>query len=121
MSDQQSELPEVLNVKEEGSQCVLSVRVPDNCKWFDGHFEGAPILSGVAQIDWMMTLAERYLKLDRGFAGLEVLKFHNVIQPGDELDITLNWVREKHALRFEINGAARCSSGRVLLQAGVSS
>ena len=118
MPDQYRGLPEVLDVVPGEDSCTLSLRVPDQCKWFDGHFDGAPILSGVAQMDWIMSLAEEYLGLNQGFAGIDALKFQQAIQPGDLIRLELVWARDKQLLRFEISAESKITSGRMLLGQG---
>lgn len=118
MPEQDRGLPEVLGVVPGEDSCTLSLRAPDQCKWFDGHFDGAPILSGVAQMDWIISLAEEYLSLDQDFVGVDALKFQQVIQPGDHISLELVWVREKHLLRFEISAESKITSGRIILGQG---
>ncbi|HBO78096.1 MAG TPA: AMP-dependent synthetase, partial [Cupriavidus sp.] len=49
---------------------------------FDGHFPGAPIVPGVAQVDWVMALAPQRLAVPprQRFARLDVLKFQAVMR-----------------------------------------
>ncbi len=113
-------LPRVLDCQRTENKCVLQLQVPQDCSWFDGHFPQVPILSGVAQIDWVMTLAERYLDVRQGFAGIEVLKFQNIIQPGNLLQLELEYVHAKNRLYFSMQNDRPLSSGRVILAAEVS-
>lgn len=120
MNDAELGLPDVISVQHEGHRCVLALHVPMNCKWFVGHFDEAPILSGVAQMDWVMTLAQRYLGLNQKFSGIQALKFQQVIKPGTELEMALEWDPSKQVLRFEMAGGSRYSSGRIILHSATA-
>lgn len=112
-----SELPEVLSSEVVGSKCRLNLIVPEDCVWFKGHFDQAPILSGVAQMDWVMTMAQQFLHIKESFIGVEVLKFQNIIQPKDEFTLELEYLLEKQKLVFSMVGANEkpLSSGRIVL------
>ncbi len=107
--------PRVIACELNGNKLSAHVVVPDNCVWFKGHFDQAPILSGVAQIDWVMEMAQVYLGIVSPFQGVEVLKFQQVIQPGDQLVMELEYQVEKSRLVFAIRSNGPCSSGRILL------
>lgn len=95
----------------------LRLQVPLDLAYFSGHFPHAPVLPGVVQVDWAQQLARRYLALPPRFAGLEVLKFQQLIRPGDTLVLTLRFDAERGKLHFAYrNGDAPCSSGRILLE-----
>lgn len=83
---------------------------------FDGHFPGTPIVPGVAQIDWVMTLAPQALPIPprAAFLRLDVLKFQGIIRPGMQVRMDLEWLVEKHALSFRLTSAAGPhASGRI--------
>jgi 3-hydroxymyristoyl/3-hydroxydecanoyl-(acyl carrier protein) dehydratase len=49
---------------------------------------------------------------------MEVLKFQQLVRPGDRLQLTLRFDAERGKLYFAFrNGEAACSSGRILLGA----
>lgn len=73
----------------------------------------------MVQVDWAMTLATPLLPQGLHFAGMEVLKFQQLVRPGDELELTLRYDAQRGKLYFTYasNGQA-CSSGRILLEPG---
>lgn len=82
-------LPDVIRTEVQGEERVLHLYVADNLAWFDGHFPGDPILPAVVQIDWAIHFgAACGLDPDR-FSGMKRLKFHAVIVPDTELQLTL--------------------------------
>ena len=88
----------------------LSVRVPLDLGYFDGHFPGRPIVPGVAQVV-LVERAARGLWPDLGApVELRRLKFLETIGPGDELVLELR--REGDAVRYTLarDGVA-CSRG----------
>lgn len=108
--------PEVLGRREEDGQWQLELEVPVDLAHFSGHFPHTPVLPGVVQVDWAQQLGRELLALPPLFAGMEVLKFQQLIRPGDRLQLTLRFDRERSKLHFAFrNGAAACSSGRILL------
>lgn len=89
--------------------------VPYDLAYFSGHFPSAPVVPGVAQISWAMSLAERDLQPGLAFAGMEALKFQRLLRPGDTAVLALKWdaAKQKLYFAFTVNDAP-CSSGRIL-------
>lgn len=69
---------------------------------FDGHFSGQPVLPGVVQIDWAERLARELFVLQPAFAGLEQLKFQQVIRPGGTVEMSLAVNADGSELRFAL-------------------
>ncbi|NIF25557.1 AMP-binding protein [Pantoea sp. Tr-811] len=110
--------PEVLEQRREGGELHLRLAVPLDLACFPGHFPQTPVLPGVVQIDWAIALAAELLDGERRFAGMEVLKFQQLVRPGDELALTLRLDTERGKLYFAFTCAGLpCSSGRILLEA----
>lgn len=58
---------------------------------FDGHFPKSPILPGVAQLDWTLSLGRSCFDLPETFVRLEALKFVNPVAPGTKLYLSLQY------------------------------
>lgn len=97
----------------------LELDVPPDLAHFTGHFPQTPVLPGVVQIDWAQQLARQLIaELPTRFCGMEVLKFQQLVRPGDHLQLSLRFDAERGKLYFAYrNGEAACSSGRILLGA----
>ena len=110
-------MPEVLSQTEIDSQWTLQLAVPPDLAFFSGHFPKTPVLPGVVQVDWAMNLGQQLLDIPPRFAGMEVLKFQQLVRPGDEIELTLRFDRERSKLHFAYrNASGACSSGRIVLE-----
>ncbi len=111
--------PQVLSQREADAQWHLELEVPLDLAHFTGHFPQTPVLPGVVQIDWAQQLARQLIpELPPRFCGMEVLKFQQLVRPGDRLQLSLRFDASRGKLYFAYrNGEAACSSGRILLQA----
>ncbi|MCO7513251.1 AMP-binding protein [Pseudomonas guariconensis] len=109
---------ECLEQRQEGDTWHLRLAVPVDLACFTGHFPQAPVLPGVVQIDWAIAQARELLGIDGRFVGMEVLKFQQLVRPGDELALTLRFDTERGKLYFAYSCAGQaCASGRILLEA----
>lgn len=109
---------EPLASREIDGEWQLDLEVPLDLAHFSGHFPRTPVLPGVVQIDWAQHLARQVMALPPSFAGMEVLKFQQLVRPGDRLQLSLRFDADKGKLYFAFrNGEAACSSGRILLVA----
>lgn len=110
--------PEVLEQVETDGEWSLQLSVPPDLAYFSGHFPKAPVLPGVVQVEWALNLGRQLLNLPGKFAGMEVLKFQQLVRPGDEIQLHLRFDPERGKLYFAYrNDTATCSSGRILLGA----
>ncbi|MEI7050295.1 AMP-binding protein [Pseudomonas koreensis] len=110
--------PEVLEQVETDGEWSLQLSVPPDLAYFSGHFPKAPVLPGVVQVEWALNLGRQLLNLAGKFAGMEVLKFQQLVRPGDEIQLHLRFDPERGKLYFAYrNDTATCSSGRILLGA----
>ena len=110
-------LPEVVSQREDEGQWTLNLSIPPDLAYFSGHFPTTPVLPGVVQVEWAMTLGQQVLDLPPRFAGMEVLKFQQLVRPGDAIELTLRFDRERSKLHFAYrNATAACASGRIVLE-----
>jgi 3-hydroxymyristoyl/3-hydroxydecanoyl-(acyl carrier protein) dehydratase len=109
---------EPLSATEQDGEWRLELQVPLDLAHFTGHFPQTPVLPGVVQIDWAQRLARQLIAdLPPRFCGMEVLKFQQLVRPGDCLQLSLRFDAERGKLYFAYrNGEAACSSGRILLE-----
>ncbi|MDF1790476.1 MAG: AMP-binding protein [Thalassobaculaceae bacterium] len=107
--------PVVLARSSDVSTARLTLRIPDDLMFLDGHFDGYPIVPGVVQIDWAIRYARDAFPITGTFHRLEAVKFFHVLAPGDETDLTIDYDAARGRMRFGFEaGATTFSSGRVL-------
>ncbi|AAZ35114.1 AMP-binding enzyme family protein [Pseudomonas savastanoi pv. phaseolicola 1448A] len=110
--------PQVLDQQTVDGELHLQLMVPPDLAFFSGHFPKAPVLPGVVQVEWAISLGQRLLNLPTDFAGMEVLKFQQLVRPGDRLKLTLRFDAARSKLHFAFHNSenAPCSSGRIVLE-----
>lgn len=109
--------PDVLAEEIGEGTAVLSLRIPADLYYFQGHFPGYPIVPGVVQLLW----AEHFMHACLGdvapIKDMEAVKFQQLMVPGQHVQLQLRLDREKHKLHFDFSAAdKKFSSGRLLLE-----
>ena len=109
-------LPTLLSQVLDGETLTLQLRLDPELVWFAGHFPGAPLLPGVAQLHLAIGYACEQWAIEERFSGLEMLKFQRPLQPGVEVTLQLSWQAESRKLQFcYLKDGEAASSGRVKL------
>lgn len=89
--------------------------VPLDLACFAGHFPIAPVVPGIAQLDWALRMCQKYVKPDLRAGAVENLKFQRLMRPGDPASLTLRWDAARASLAFAFHIAGQPSaSGRIL-------
>ncbi|WP_350614013.1 AMP-binding protein [Pseudomonas sp. HY7a-MNA-CIBAN-0227] len=109
--------PQVLEKVETDGEWTLQLAIPPDLAYFSGHFPQTPVLPGVVQVDWALSLGQQLLDLPKKFVGMEVLKFQQLVRPDDRIELHLRFDQQRGKLYFTYrNDTAACSSGRILLE-----
>jgi 3-hydroxyacyl-[acyl-carrier-protein] dehydratase len=115
------DMPEVLSVQAQAGldKIRVALAIPASLDVFKGHFDGAPIVPGVVQINWALKLANQYLREipPEDIAHMEAVKFQHVMVPGCDPVLELEMNGNKLAFTFlsPTETAVRYSSGKVVL------
>jgi acyl-coenzyme A synthetase/AMP-(fatty) acid ligase/3-hydroxymyristoyl/3-hydroxydecanoyl-(acyl carrier protein) dehydratase len=110
-------LPQVLNLEMTPDSVRLGLRVPEDLLYFSDHFASYPILPGVVQLAWVEHFGKLFFSIDKPFNRMEVVKFTQVIRPGDELTLVLDWKAASGKLYFNFSSEHDIySSGRMVYE-----
>jgi len=109
--------PEILGETREGDRIERRLRIPEQLAFLDGHFPGNPVVPGVVTLRWALAAAGALLGAEPVLAGVERLKFHEMLRPGDELVLEVKLDRATGDFEFRAGaGARRFASGRCRLR-----
>lgn len=106
-------LPEILGGYVEGQDRYFVLGVPAKLIYFEGHFEAAAVLPGVVQVNWAIGLGIDVFGIERQFLGMESVKFHRLVRPGDVIRLQLDMTADKLRFRYMCQDAI-VSSGRIV-------
>ncbi len=109
--------PIVLSVVQSENQVEMDLQVPEDLRYFQGHFPGHPVLPGVAQVDWAADYGMQYFRPQAPFSRLEAVKFHEFILPKAQVKLTLTYRPEQQKITFAFTGEqCKHSSGRIIFE-----
>jgi 3-hydroxyacyl-[acyl-carrier-protein] dehydratase len=111
----------------ESDSCILTAqaRPAEESLWFNGHFPGAPILPGIAQIAMVSDLLKWHAEKHgtaSAISSLSRVRFRQFIRPGDAVSVTVTPdEQDPSAFKFKIvvdgqiacNGLARTAARAV--------
>jgi len=102
--------------REDADGVVVEVRIPEDARYFEGHFPGSPILPGVAQIIALSEEPAARAWPDLGPAqGLRRVKFQKAIRPGDVLELRMSRKGPKVSFHVLKEGEL-CSKGTLVFR-----
>ncbi len=96
---------------------ALGLTIDERLPYFKGHFEAAPVLPGVTQVEWAIVYGRELFELPSQILRLESLKFYRIVAPPAKLvlDLQVRCSAEATVLAYEMTSdAGRHSSGRVV-------
>mgnify|MGYP003571079324 CR=1 FL=1 len=111
--------PVIKSETQEGSTARLALEVKPGIIWFDGHFDVAPVLPGLAQLAWAEGIARRLFGDLGEMSRLEVVKFFDVVPPETELTLELTHEEEKSRVLFHYwSSKGDHAKGRIVFGGG---
>ena len=102
-------------IEKNENQLELSLFIPENLYYFQGHFPEAAILPGVVLVDWVMSFLEQYFTVDKStLVSLDALKFQQIIRPKSQVSLQITQVKSnKYAFVYRsVHG--QYASGKVV-------
>ena len=94
-------LPHKRLIEKEGQRALFELTAPHDLLYFDGHFPNAPILPGVAQVDWAVMFSRECFELPPVFRSIHALKFQQVIRPESAFSLELLHDAAKGCVSFK--------------------
>ncbi len=106
--------PKIVDEHVANGEAKIQCHLQKELIYFDGHFEGNPILPGVVQIHWAEAFGRRLLGVSGQFKRLEVVKFKKIIAPGSSVILVLKYDETSNKLHFQYESENDVhSSGRL--------
>ena len=98
----------------------ISVHVPDDYAWFEGHFEGFPLLAGAVQLkELVLPTVKRAFPELGSVVAMNRIKFSGRIVPGDTVVVQVERKPRSSRVRFEIRKENEiCATGTITLAGG---
>ncbi len=115
-TDEDRPLVDPIVEEESLSETSLRLRcvVPDRLAYFEGHFDGAPVVAGVVQVRWVVAAVARLGFVGRAIRSVEALKFKEPLLPGNRFEIFAEVDEARGRVRFRLmRGSVELSSGRL--------
>lgn len=103
-SSSQALLPTPTQQEHADSTVTLTLPIAQDLPWFSGHFAQQGVLPGVVQIDWAEGFGRQHFALPNTLSHLEVIKFNNLITPGNPVQLQLEWKPDSGKLLFAFRG-----------------
>jgi 3-hydroxyacyl-[acyl-carrier-protein] dehydratase len=76
------------SVVNESQALRVEVHIPPGSPWFDGHFPGAPVLPGIAQLGMVLDLIRQAFNEPVRVTEVSRVRFKQIILPDDRLTVS---------------------------------
>ena len=108
-----------VQAQKDGQALSAEVCVPSGSPWFDGHFPGAPVLPGIAQLGMVFDLIRHAFEGPIRVTEVSRVRFKQIILPEDRLVVTAEPRPVKTGMyAFRINkGEELVCSGTMVVEA----
>lgn len=111
--------PTVLQQQPTEQGITLLLDISTDLYYFQGHFPGAPVLAGVAQLDWAVQFSQQFLLGQRQVVAVEVLKFQVMVQPGCQISLELQQTKTDTSTFCYLQDGNKVASGRLKWESAV--
>lgn len=103
-------------IEKNETQVELSLFIPENLYYFQGHFPQAAILPGVVLMDWVVNFLEEYFAVDKStVVSIDALKFQQIIRPKNQVTLHIKQAKgNKYAFSY-CSADGQYASGKVVL------
>jgi 3-hydroxymyristoyl/3-hydroxydecanoyl-(acyl carrier protein) dehydratase len=101
-------------LSEAADRIVLRLELSDDLAQFRGHFPGMPILPGVAQLDWAISVAQTFWDFPSLPNRMTQMKFRRILVPGNPVCLLLERRSMGQKVHFSFDGPSICHSSGIL-------
>lgn len=109
--------PQINGVDESEDEVILSLTIPTDLYYFQGHFSQTPILAGVIQVHWAMYYIEKYFNLTvEKHLTIDALKFQLIIAPEYDVNLKLTKISDTKVSFNYSSAHGAHTSGRATYQ-----
>ncbi len=99
----------------EGNSLRRSCTVPEDLAFLAGHFDGFPVVPGVALLQWVVAASHALIGRSPEIAAIEALKFRQPLLPGSRFELEVVADDDGKRLRFRLwREDGEVSTGRIL-------
>lgn len=101
----------------DSNEIFAEAEAGEDSPWFSGHFPGAPILPGIAQLALVLDSLQEALKSNLRIAGLKRVRFRQIIKPADFLNINITNNKgdaKSYSFKIMINKDIACAGTLVV-------
>jgi len=110
--------PIVVSRRAGGLALELVLDMSKTLACFNGHFDGFPVVPGVALIEWAIKYSQEILGASLGFIGMSQVKFQGFIKPNQIVRLKLDFDPETMNLKFKYHKGDTIFSSGILKFAG---
>ena len=112
--------PPILSLVEDFPNQRLLLDITTDLCWFQGHFPGTPVLAGVVQLHWAVSMSLALFEFGEVPVEIKRLKFRSIVTPPRELQLLLTRFGEKE-VQFEFSSEDQIHSlGRLIFEENAS-
>lgn len=109
--------PEGIKLSTEEHSLQAQFYITEDLPYLKGHFDKKPVLPGVVQVGWALSLAEKAFARSFVFRGLKGMKCTQLVLPPIDIEFKVRFFPDKHYLKFESRTpVGKCASGVILLE-----
>lgn len=106
--------PIVVHRNLQGSSLELALDMAKSLHCFSGHFDGFPVVPGVALVEWAIKYSQNELLKNHAFVGMSQIKFLKFIKPNQIVRLKLNFDLATLNLKFQYFDAQTIYSSGIL-------
>lgn len=116
-------MPILLDIKTQENQCCVTLSIPKDLFYLEGHFPHLPLVPGVVQLHWAVEYAKAwtnsmddFLSLSPSSSDVKQIKFQQILRPEDTVCLVLTNAPEKKTVAYQYqspHGHKVYSSGKL--------